>query len=282
MTAPRLHVILSREAQTGLVIRRGPSKQVLLVGWNRKTDSFIPGQWLKGRIYERRCDLSPDGRHLIYFAMNGKWKGEMGGSWTAVSRPPWLTALHIYGWGDCWNGGGLFTSNTSYWLNGSGGSELPVKLLDCGLYRQNQPPPGVTPGMGEDPVIYFPKLLRDGWKVDETKVDQPDNTTVFTKLIRPGWNLSKTFHSGVGTGPLRQCYWETHSLMGPGGVLEAEGWEWADTDGHDVVFARKGALWRMRIHANSADTPRMLHDFTHMAFEQKEAPYCGISQRGRE
>jgi cytochrome bd-type quinol oxidase subunit 2 len=29
------------------------------------------GQWLKGRIYERRSDLSPDGKHLIYFAMNG-------------------------------------------------------------------------------------------------------------------------------------------------------------------------------------------------------------------
>lgn len=48
-----------------MVIRRGPSKSVATLLWDRKRNTFHMGQWLKGRIYERRCDLSPDGKYLI-------------------------------------------------------------------------------------------------------------------------------------------------------------------------------------------------------------------------
>lgn len=70
--APRLHVLLARDAPLGLVIRRGPSKHVATLLWDRRKDTFQLGQWLNGRIYERRSDLSPDGKHFIYFAMNGR------------------------------------------------------------------------------------------------------------------------------------------------------------------------------------------------------------------
>src|SRR5688500_8741161 len=113
----RLHVLLAREAPVGLVFRRGPSKQVCTFLWDRTTDRFTLGQWLKGRIYERRADLSPDGKHVIYFAMNGKWQSETGGSWTAISRAPWLTAIALFNKGDCWEGGGLFATKNRYWLN---------------------------------------------------------------------------------------------------------------------------------------------------------------------
>ena len=86
---PRLHILLARESTKAVIIRRGPSKQVGLFGWDRKTDVITMGQWLKGRIYELRCDLSPDGRHMIYFAMNGRWNDPVSmGSWTAISRAP--------------------------------------------------------------------------------------------------------------------------------------------------------------------------------------------------
>ena len=64
----RLHVILAREASKAVVFRRGPSDQVCTLGWNLETDTFTMGQWLKGRIYEYRSDLSPDGELMIYFA----------------------------------------------------------------------------------------------------------------------------------------------------------------------------------------------------------------------
>ena len=64
----RLHVILAREAPKAVVFRRGPSGRVCTIGWDLETDTFTVGQWLKGRIYEYRSDLSPDGEYMIYFA----------------------------------------------------------------------------------------------------------------------------------------------------------------------------------------------------------------------
>jgi hypothetical protein len=93
--AARIHVLLASDAPVGLVIRRSPSKCVATLLWNRMKDEFQLGQWLKGRIYERRSDLSPDGKHFLYFAMNGKWQTEARGSWTAISRAPYLKALAI-------------------------------------------------------------------------------------------------------------------------------------------------------------------------------------------
>jgi len=115
--APRIHVLLAKTAPIGLVIRRGPSKSVATILWNRTTDEFELGQWLKGRIYERRSDLSPDGKHFLYFAMNGKRQTKARGSWTAISRAPYLKALALFPKGDCWHGGGLWTGDRRYWLN---------------------------------------------------------------------------------------------------------------------------------------------------------------------
>ena len=64
----RLHVILAREAAKAVVFRRGPSGCVCTLSWDLETDTFTMGQWLKGRIYEYRSDLSPDGELMIYFA----------------------------------------------------------------------------------------------------------------------------------------------------------------------------------------------------------------------
>src|SRR5947209_589019 len=111
----RVHILLARDARLGVVIRRGPSKQVCTLLWDRTCDRFRVGQWLKGRIYERRSDLSPDGKHLLYFALNGKWQSESRGSWTAISRAPYLKAAAFFPAGDTWGGGGLFTTAHSYW-----------------------------------------------------------------------------------------------------------------------------------------------------------------------
>ena len=64
----RLHVILAREGSRAVVFRRGPADKVAVIGWERRNDTFTPGQWLRGRIYPYRCDLSPKGEYLIYFA----------------------------------------------------------------------------------------------------------------------------------------------------------------------------------------------------------------------
>ena len=64
----RLHAILAREADKAVVFRRGPSNKTAVLEWDLDTDTFTLGQWFYGSFYPYRCDLSPDGRHLVYFA----------------------------------------------------------------------------------------------------------------------------------------------------------------------------------------------------------------------
>ena len=117
----RLFLIFARKSPTAVIFRRGPSKWVQLIKWNTDRDTFEPGQWFNGRIYERRSDLSPDGSLLIYFAQKitarSKKDTEYTYAWTAISRPPFLTALALWPKGDCWHGGGLFKNSKVVLLN---------------------------------------------------------------------------------------------------------------------------------------------------------------------
>jgi hypothetical protein len=106
---PRLFVVLAREAPIGVILRRGPAAWYHVILWHTDTDEFDHGAWFKGRIYEERCDLSPDGQVFLYFALQGsRWRTTYKGTWTAVSRPPWLQALVLWPHGDTWGGGGRF------------------------------------------------------------------------------------------------------------------------------------------------------------------------------
>ncbi len=114
----RLHLFFATQNDRAVILRQGPSKVFRLILWHRDTDVFEDGQWLKHKIYVERCDLSPDGRHFIYFALNGDWGGETKGSYTALSRPPYFTALSLFPEGDTWGGGGRFLSNRHYVASG--------------------------------------------------------------------------------------------------------------------------------------------------------------------
>lgn len=265
----RLHALLASRAPVGVVLRRGPSNAVCPVLWERDTDTFRLGQWLRGRIYERRADLSPDGRHLIYFARNGRWSSETKGSWTAVSRAPWLKAIALYGKGDCWQGGGLFTSNTRYWLNGGCCHFVLKESREVRVDTQFAPPMGYG---GECPGVYYPRLQRDGW-ILRMRVE-PD-VTVFEKALPGGWTLRKFAHAEVGAPPGKGCYWDEHELECPRrGVLRVfPEWEWAEWDRKTLVWAAGGCLWRAALGAEGPQEARLLHDFNPMRFEAREAPY---------
>jgi hypothetical protein len=157
--ACRLYVILARDGRSAVVFRRGPSGRVCLLRWWLGSDTFETGQWLIGRIYERRSDLSPDGELLIYFAAVHRAPLV---SWTALSRPPFLTALALWPKGDCWGGGGRILSRQHVLIN-HGADAL---ALGNGFRL----PPGVRveqmgewAGKGEDNPICHDRMVRDGW-----------------------------------------------------------------------------------------------------------------------
>jgi hypothetical protein len=271
--APRIHVLLASHAAIGVVIRRGPSKSVCTILWDRRRDTFQLGQWLKGRIYERRSDVSPDGKHLIYFAMNGKWKSEAKGSWTAISRTPFLKAVAIFPKGDCWNGGGLFTGNNTYWLNDGYGHTI---LRDTGeVHRDSRFQPSEYFG-GECLSVYYPRLMRDGWKlIERVSVARWQGHDVFEKSVEGGWILRKIAHAEVGAPEGKGCYWDEHELVHPRSeaCITCADWEWAELDGKRLVWAAHGKLHAGRLRKGGLCGETELADFSGMTFEPIEAPY---------
>ncbi len=269
----RVHPLLASEAPVAIVLRRGPANSVASMLWDRTNDSFQLGQWVRARIYERRCDISPNGRHLIYFARNSRWASETCGTWTAISRAPWLKAVVLYGKGDTWNGGGLFTSNTRYWLNGGCGHFL---IRDSGEVRQDdtfRPPSGYG---GECPGVYFVKLQRDGWVLKERlSAGVTSELAIFEKPLPGGWVLRKYAHSEVGAPPGRGCHWDEHELEHPASGIRMmrPPWEWADLDRDTLVWAEAGCLYRAGISNGTIGDPRLLFDFNPLTFERRTAPY---------
>jgi hypothetical protein len=122
----RLFVIMARQSPRAVILRRGPSPWYHVVRWTTSKDQFEHGAWFKGRIYEERCDLSPDGELLLYFALKGsRWRTDYRGAWTAVSRAPWLHALALWPEGSTWGGGGRFVSERELILRSGGLSVHP-------------------------------------------------------------------------------------------------------------------------------------------------------------
>ena len=249
----RLYAILARNSSFGVVFRRGPSKKVLLIGWNTSDDTFQTGQWLNGRIYERRCDLSPAGDLLMYFAANYRKPLY---SWSAISRPPFLTALAMWPKGDGWGGGGHFLSKTRIALNHrdtelklAEGFSVP-KWLKVKQF-------GARPGWGEDDPIWSERLKRDGWKVVEyptrTKDDYGAKVWVeFSPPIRwrkvnPKWPKRYSLDMSIvgikeKDGP---WYLIEHSVISNDGKTDNIGRsDWADwSQSGDLLFALDGCLY---------------------------------------
>jgi hypothetical protein len=90
---PRIVGIPASRAPVVAVIRRGPSAWDASRPLGRRNAAYEPGEWLRGTTYPQRCDVSPDGRWFAYFAMKQAGEWELGATYVAISRLPWLTAL---------------------------------------------------------------------------------------------------------------------------------------------------------------------------------------------
>jgi hypothetical protein len=269
---PRLHVLLARDAPHAVILRRGPSKTACSIGWDRRKDTFTTGQWLRGRIYERRSDLSPDGKHLIYFAMNGRWTSETGGSWTAISKAPYLKAVTLLGKGDCWHGGGLFRTTSTYWLNDGHGHKPLLVSSNIGREKTWQPPAYYG---GECPHVYFNRLQRDGWILRPDVTPENDAHVVFEKPAGSGWILRKFCHAGIDHPEGKGVYHDGHALVraDTAETLSLPDWEWADLDGKRLVWTARGRLFAAKPKGSGLRDERMLHDFNEMSFTALAAPY---------
>jgi hypothetical protein len=287
MPKTSLFVITARNAPTAVIFRRGPSKQVLLIKWNLKDDSFEIGQWFKGRIYERRCDLSPSGKLLTYFA--AKYRAPHP-CWTAVSQPPYLTALALWPkQHGAWGGGGLFEAAYTLALNHR---DDEFDLADGFTLGKNMRvlPLGAHAGRGEDFPIYHMRLLRDGWvmKQEGTHSDYQQKgpmswtfseARIYEKRMLKGrraCTLQMQLH-GIGE---REGDWyvlDYEVLTGEGETfLKLPRMNWADWDRNgDLLYSERGRLFRLdwgKLCDGGRQSAKELADFSDLTFAQKTAP----------
>ncbi len=247
---PRIRVLFARRAPVAAVFRRGPSRWTLTLRWDTRTDDVVAGDWLYGRLYDEWCDVSPDGRLLVYFAANFSprpqpWAtrsdhfragGEPGSApaWTALSVLPGLTPIGLWTKSDCWGGGGSFVDDTT------------VELSDLlGLAREEIAPLSVQ--VAAEQLTPVRRRYRQGW------VHRSDDDA-FVKA-RPNGTAGETQPlleqrlGGVTTAP----GW---ALLQPDGTRRPLGdFSWVDYDQRGRLIASlEGRLVHVQVHEDTITT----------------------------
>jgi len=228
----------------GVIFRRGPTRWIQLINWDTRKDVFEEGQWFHGHIYIGRSDLSPSGSLLIYFANKFNKKTvtdkEYTYAWTAVSKPPFLTALALWPKGDCWHGGGLFRGPHDVFLN-----HRPADAKSHPLH----PPKGlrVMPNpqaCGEDDPIRIPRMERDGWQFKQwLDYDYYGHRTLNPVIMeKPNGEGDLKLRVEIYQEPEEQ--WVCSIVTKKGKEFEIGLGTWADFDqGGRLVFASGGKLF---------------------------------------
>lgn len=280
LSSTRLWVLIARKAPVAAIIRRGPSRQVQLIKWNLDKDTFEFGQWFKGRVYERRCDLSPSGTLLVYFAATYR---EPLRSWTAVSKLPWFTALALWPKGDGWNGGGHFIGPYDIHLDHFPGEDSPHP--DFAVSARKLRVTSLASSRGEDAPVWHATLKRDGWiqlhagawsKYGE-EIGYSWKARTPEKWKKPHAKLPFCLEMSIEglhkeNGPWYEIAYRVVDDSETA-VVNMGFADWADWDKQgNLLFARNGCLFRQARHKSAFRDPFLLADFTSNKFEALEPP----------
>ena len=210
------------------VFRRGPTDWSHIGRWDLQTGSYEPGAWLGGRVFPRRSDLSPDGRWLCYFAHKPSATWDHGDAYVALSKLPWLTALHAFATCGTWTRGYHFTEAVD--------SQEPAKLP-------------IPYGLRPTPALQFANERRRGWSESSDSPrrdpgdvwDQHRNARLFKRqpggdrllcVESLGW-AGGEFGVDQAVDGLRVHYW----LEADGDLDPLDHLQWADWDGDGRLLA---------------------------------------------
>jgi hypothetical protein len=268
----RLYCILARAADTGVIFRRGPSKLVRLISWDLQTHTFQPGQWFKGRIYERKSDLSPNGTKLLYVAAKPRGKIQ---NWIAISSPPFLTAHVLWSRMGTYGEVSLFKTDSMLALSTYNGASSLEPAHGFAVPRQLRVKPKPWPGYFHR-LADHDRLVRDGWAVRagdpvyNSKSASQGHPVVYRRPVPGGTRSTCLEMSATSETNI------TYAVRDDLGSFVALVADWADVRGEDVLYAHGGRLFRIRVAKRGKQIecgqPIELDDFSDMKFEPIEAP----------
>jgi hypothetical protein len=244
---PRIYCIAATAAPVLAVFRRGPTDWSHVGRWDLGSKRYEAGAWLRGRIFPRRSDLSPDGRFLCYFAHKPGSSWEHGEAYVAVSKLPWLAALHAFRTCGTWTRGYYFTDDES--PDTSEGASLPIPY-----------------GLRSIPVAQFATERRRGWseaadsphRAPGDAWDQRRNARMQKRqpgadrllcVESLGW-AGGEFGVDQAVDGLRVSYWlEARDDIQPLGHAQWADW---DGEGHLLVATRDGKLQAWSLDGNGS------------------------------
>lgn len=246
----KIHILTRPNVNTALVIVMKSKKATGFFELNFLNNTVTEGQWIQGKIYPRRCDLSENGKHIIYFA--AKFHIRNGPTtWTAVSKFPYFKALDFYDKGDTYNGGGLFLSTNEYLLNETYEQKELYKNSSFIVKRgklNNVLLDDETEG------LYFPKLIRDGWK------DKGENNEVRTfKKTYKHYEITKECHIDRTFSEKRSLFYDINEFKINGKTEMKIESDWMDFKNDKLYWADKGKIFYSNL--NNIENKVELDDF---------------------
>ncbi len=251
--------IVARDAPIAVIFRRGPTRHTRLLCWDLRDNTIRAGQWLIGAVDPGPCGVSPNGKLMIYEARKG------GRTFTAISRPPYFTALALWEYSAPWTGGGFFADDDSVVLGlkfedpRSAGAFPPgFKVTDVWDYFSND---GQAPARLRDAVCRAPQA-NQGWSTKKG-ADQKPSPVSRLRLertpVRPGERFYRMIDEGLSSTTRYDL-----------GVME-----WADW-GHDgaLLSGKEGRLYRQQMPGPlvAPDPSALVADLTGQRFERILAP----------
>jgi hypothetical protein len=225
---------------------------------------------------------------LLYFAADMRRKYH---AWSAISRPPYFTALALWPTFGTHGGGGLFLSRNQIGLDYQDWQDVDVA-------KEFSVPSWLTVGRlgcyagGEEFEPSKPwsvRLKRDGWKLTDyprgtkdefgKKVWVEYDPPVTWQKYHPLWPEKYTLQMSIlglheQKGPF---YLIDHSVIGMNGYVgiigRSEWAEWSHTG--DLLFSQSGCLYRLRPENGvfgPIEASKQIADFSGLEFQRCEAP----------
>jgi hypothetical protein len=262
--APRLYAMIAARVPLAVVFRRGPSDWWQVSRWDLDSGQLEAGAWFHGTLYPRRCDLSPDGQFLYYFALKGAPGDFLGGTYSAVSKAPWLSALAAWAEVGTWGRGYHFAA----------GRDRAIARVDIGSLSQ------LPYSLRVNPAVQYAAERRRGWSEHETCPPRaPDDAWDERRQAV----LAKPRPGGGGRLILTDHGWDpAHAIEGRHPTYRIEGGRhpgelddvvWADWDarGRLLVATAHGTL-EMRGLSGRSITVDVAHDLAPLAPAPAPAP----------
>lgn len=297
----RIEGIIARKANVAVVFRRGPSRETQMLLWDLNTDEVTPGQWIRGLVNIRQCDLTSDGKLLvagIYDANSRRTAASqvppsIAQGWTAISRPPYFTALAL--WFDASGNGGRWTSDRDLHLFTQA---LPDKGRLSSRIRLRVPGQAGTPfetrcrcdgwvHTAGSTIVHIPRNWREDEKLMRTLMCAGISRETLDQLLPSQFPMDvpiggKTWELPFSGGRLVRTQVgydsdERLTLVEESGEVRVtlerpwNSWAWLDLDGRGrVVYGDKGCLWAWKNFPQGE--PKLVADLNANRFEPIPPP----------